>query len=141
MAYSSHLENSRRPGRRGGFNVSAAASIKEETGCVSHLLVQLSLQGKCAMDPSDPTGPCIHCKKAGMTAMECGGRALPGRRKGIAKPTKWEKSTARFILENGGKDSKEPLAELDRKREAREDTLMVNDTGVGVSIETYPKNP
>ena len=93
------------------------------------------------MDPLDPTGPCVHCKKAGMTALECGGKAFPGQRKGIAKPTRWEKSTARFILENGGEESKELLAELHRKREAGEDILAITEIGVNmrdISHESVP---
>lgn len=125
----------------GRSNACAAANIKEEEGYASHVSVQLSLQGKCTMDPLDPKGPCIHCKKAGMTAIECGGKALPGRRTGVVKPTQWDKSTARFILENGGEDSKELLAELHRNREAGEDNLVIPDSGVGKGIETYPTYP
>ena len=90
------------------------------------------------MDPLDPTGPCIYCKNAGMTAMECGGKALPGCRTGIAKPARWYKSTARFILENGDEDSKELLAELHRKHEAGEDTLVTTDSVVGERYPTFP---
>jgi hypothetical protein len=123
----------------GRLNACAAVSIKEEEGCASHVSVQLSLQGKCTMDPLDPKGPCIQCKKVGMTAIECGGKALPGRRTGIVKPTQWDKSTARFILENGGEDSKELLAELHRKREVGEDNLVIPNSGVG--METNPTYP
>jgi len=76
-----------------------------------------------------------------MTAIECGGQALPGHRAGIAKPTKWYKSTSRFILENAGEDSRELLAELHRNTEAEEDTLVITDSGVGVTMETHPTNP
>jgi hypothetical protein len=63
------------------------------------------------MDPSDPEGPCTHCRKAGLTAKQCGGQSFPIAKGGIAKPSRWRKGMVRFLLEHGQEDSPEIVEE------------------------------